>query len=317
MLDVRLSTGGEAAPGVPLDGLGSALERLDEQVTTIVIIDDNPMDSRLIRRLLQARKAYRIFEANNPIEGLKIIKERLPDLIVSDLTMPEMDGFALLEELKKDPATAKIPVIVVSAKDLTLEDEQRLAGRTSSIWLKGAFSTKDLVQHVVDTLSTSEEEDEAEVAREPRERTKTREIPLLEAVSPQKEGADLKKVVLVDDNPMDARLISRILQMSRPLQIKQVQAGQEAIKVIQTEDPDLIILDLMIPDKSGFQILKELRQDKKLDTIPVIVITSKDLSEAEQQVLLSNDVLSLWQKGKLDREKLMAQIQEQLDGPSS
>jgi CheY-like chemotaxis protein len=171
----------------------------------------------------------------------------------------------------------------------------------------------------VDTLSTSEEENGAEAAREPRERTKTREIPLLEAVSPQKKGevADMKKVVLVDDNPMDARLISRILQMSRPLQIKQVQAGQEAIKVIQAEDPDLIILDLMIPDKSGFQILKELRQDKKLDMIPVIVITSKDLSEAEQQVLLSNDVLSLWQKGKLDREKLMAQIQAQLDGPSN
>jgi threonine synthase len=317
VLDVRLSTGGEAAPGVPLDGLGSALQRLDEQVTTIVIIDDNPMDSRLIRRLLQARKAYRIFEANNPIEGLKIIKERLPDLIVSDLTMPEMDGFALLEELKKDPATAKIPVIVVSAKDLTPEDEQRLAGRTSSIWLKGAFSTQDLVQHVMDTLSTSEEEDGVEAVRETRERIKTREIPLLEAVSPQKEGSTLKKVVLVDDNPMDARLISRILQMSRPLQIKQVQAGQEAIKVIQAEDPDLVILDLMIPDKSGFQILQELKQNKKLDAIPVIVVTSKDLSEAEQQLLLSNDVLSLWQKGKLDREKLMAQIQAQLDGPSS
>lgn len=319
VLDVRLSAGAEAAPGVPMDGLGSALEHLDEQVTTIVVIDDNPMDSRLIRRLLQARKAYRIFEAHSAAEGLKIIKERRPDLIVSDLTMPEMDGFALLEELKKDPVTAKIPVIVVSAKDLTPEDEQRLAGRTSSIWLKGTFSTQDLVQHVVDTLSTSEEEDGVEATREGRERAKTREIPLLEAVSPQKKGDanGLKKVVLVDDNPMDARLISRILQMSRPMQIKQVQAGQEAIKVIQAEDPDLIILDLMIPDKSGFQILKELRQDKKLDTIPVIVVTSKDLSEAEQQLLVSNDVLSLWQKGKLDREKLMAQIQAQLDGPSS
>jgi threonine synthase len=315
VLDVRLSTTPEMAPSIPLDGLGSALERLDEQVTTIVVIDDNPMDSRLIRRLLQAQKPYRVFEANSAAEGLKLIHERRPDLIVSDLTMPEMDGFALLEELKKDPATAKIPVIVVSAKDLTPEDEQRLAGRTSSIWLKGSFSTQDLVQHVVDTLSNSEEDEASEPPQETRERTKTREIPYLEAITPK--NTALKKVVLVDDNPMDARLISRILQMTRPLQIKQVQAGQEAIDVIRAEDPDLIILDLMIPDKSGFQILKELRQDKKLDPIPVIVITSKDLSEAEKQLLLSNDVSSLWQKGKLDRDMLIAQIQAQLDGRSN
>jgi DNA-binding response OmpR family regulator len=116
---------------------------------------------------------------------------------------------------------------------------------------------------------------------------------------------------------MDARLISRILQMSRPMRIRQVQAGQEAIRVIQAEDPDLIILDLMLPDKNGFQILEELKQDEKLDTIPVIVITSKDLSETEKQLLLSNDVSSLWQKGKLDRDQLIAQIQAELDGRSN
>jgi threonine synthase len=117
------------------------------------VIDDNPIDSRLIRRLLQAKKPYRVFEAHSAVEGIKIIKERLPDLIVTDLTMPGMDGFSLLEVLKSQPDTANIPVIVVSAKDLTPEDEQRLARHTSSIWQKGAFSTKDLVEHVVDTLA--------------------------------------------------------------------------------------------------------------------------------------------------------------------
>ena len=81
-----------------------------------------------------------------------MVRERIPDLVVSDLTMPGMDGFTLLEKLKEDPSTAQIPVIVVSAKDLTAEDEQRLAGQTSSIWLKGSFATQDLVEHVVDTL---------------------------------------------------------------------------------------------------------------------------------------------------------------------
>lgn len=313
VLDVRLSPAGRVAPGVPIDGLGAALQRLDEQVTTIVVIDDNPMDSRLIRRLLQARKSYRVFEANSALEGLKIVKERLPDLVVSDLTMPEMDGFTLLEELKKDPETAHIPVIVVSAKDLTPEDEQRLAGQTSSIWLKGAFSTQELVEHVVNTLSGPEAEGSSGPTHS---RTETQELavaPLSPPVSLPDGSHAAKKVVLIEDNPMDARLISRILQLDRPLEIKSVQAGQEAIEVIRAELPDLIILDLVIPDKDGFEILAELKQDSQLDSIPVVVISSKDLSETEKELLNTSGVASMWQKGRFDRQKLVAHIEAQLE----
>jgi len=119
-------------------------------------------------------------------------------------------------------------------------------------------------------------------------------------------------VVLVEDNPLDARLISRILQVDLPLDIKLVQAGMEALTVIKTERPDLVILDLIIPDKSGFQILEELRQDKELDTIPVIVVTSKNLTSAERDLLNANGISSLWQKGYIDREKLVAQVEAQL-----
>jgi threonine synthase len=313
VMDVRLAQPAETVPGTLLDGLGSALERLDEQVTTIVVIDDNPMDSRLIRRLLQARKPYRVFEANSAMEGLEIIRDRLPDLVVSDLTMPEMDGFALLEELKKDPITAQIPVIVVSAKDLTPEDKKRLSRQATSIWAKGAFSTQDLVEHVVETLSKSESVGvmplpipEEEVAKEA--------VPSLAVTSPEP-GRDFeaKRIVLIEDDPMDARLISRILQMNRSLDVKQVQAGREALKVIREEKPHLIVLDLIIPDMNGFQILEALKQDKDLDAIPVIVVTSKDLSKTERQHLMSQGVYSLWQKDKLDRKKLVADVEAQLD----
>jgi CheY-like chemotaxis protein len=240
---------------------------------------------------------------------LKIVKERLPDLVVSDLTMPEMDGFTLLEELKKDPETAHIPVIVVSAKDLTPEDEQRLAGQTSSIWLKGAFSTQDLVEHVVNTLSGPE----LGGATGPvRQRTKTQELEVAPLSSPV-DSPGAKKVVLIEDDPMDARLISRILQLNRPLEIKQVQAGQEAVKTIRVELPDLVILDLAIPDKDGFEILAELKQDSQLDSIPVVVITAKDLSETEKELLNKSGVASMWQKGKFDRQKLVAHIEAQLE----
>jgi len=227
--------------------------------------------------------------------------------------MPGMDGFTLLEELKKDPVTAKIPVIVVSAKDLTPEDERRLAGRTSSIWLKGSFSTDDLVEDVVGTLSNSRHMDTSAPLSADHDETI---VDGTQAAAPSKtrsNSGDLKKVVLIEDNPVDARLISRILQMSCPVEIKQVQAGQEALDVIEAEQPDLVILDLIIPDKSGFQILEELRHNKKLDAISVIVITSKDLSETEKELLKTNGVRSMWQKGNLDRDKLVAHVQTQLE----
>ncbi len=306
--DVRLSQDAQASHGVPLDGLGAALNRLDEQITTIVVVDDNPNDSLLIRRLLESKKPYRIFEVNDAAEALETIQDRLPDLVVTDLTMPEMDGFTLLDQLKDNPKTAKIPVIVVSAKDLTDEDEQRLAGHTSSIWLKGAFSTRDLVEHVVGTLSGGD----GPVSDALQKPAESKGVAQLTTVPSKATTEASGKVVLVEDNPLDARLISRILQVDLPLDIKLVQAGMEALTVIKTERPDLVILDLIIPDKSGFQILEELRQDKELDTIPVIVVTSKNLTSAERDLLNANGISSLWQKGYIDREKLVAQVEAQL-----
>ena len=101
--------------------------------------------------------------------------------------------------------------------------------------------------------------------------------------------------------------------MNRPLEIKSVQAGQDAINVIRVELPDLVVLDLVIPDKDGFEILAELKHDKQLDSIPVVVITSKDLSESEKELLNTSGVVSMWQKGKFDRQKLVAHIEAQLE----
>jgi threonine synthase len=314
VLDVSLGNKAGETPDVPLDGLGAALSELDEQITTIVIIDDNPMDTRLIKRLLQSQKPYRIFEAHSAEEGLEVIAERQPDLVITDLSMPGMDGFSLLEELKQKPETAQIPVIVVSAKDLTPEDEKRLSAQTSSIWLKGAFSTHELLEHVVGTLSAPFETD-SENGRQSgsgnSEPASSPEAAPVAAIRPH--GQADKTVVLVDDNPADARLISRILEVDLPLNIKPVHSGAAALEVIEAERPDLIILDLMIPDMSGFQVLEALRQNKSLDAIPVIVVTSKDLSDPEMEMLSANGVSSLWQKGQIDRKKLVAQVEAQLD----
>ncbi|MDZ4765039.1 MAG: pyridoxal-phosphate dependent enzyme [Chloroflexota bacterium] len=149
---LELQLGSVATPHQQEEGLGAALERLDEQIRTVVVIDDNPNDSRLIRRLLQAHKNYRVFEANDPRDGLDLVRQRHPDLVISDLNMPGIDGFSLLEALKANPETASIPLIVLSGKTLTDDDKARLEGRIESAWLKGNFKTRDLVDHVVTTL---------------------------------------------------------------------------------------------------------------------------------------------------------------------
>jgi len=148
-VDVHLSEGQAPAPR---EGLQAALENLDEKATTVLLIDDNPDDALLIRRILEARKSYRVFHAKDGWEGLSMARQKLPDLIVSDLTMPGIDGFGLVEELKLDPRTTNIPIVVVSAKDITDEERRRLNGHIQALYQKGSLTPRKFVEQVVQTI---------------------------------------------------------------------------------------------------------------------------------------------------------------------
>jgi threonine synthase len=149
-VDVHLS---EDQSPAPREGLQAALENLDEKTTTVLLIDDNPDDALLIRRLLEARKTYRVFHAQDGWEGLALARQKLPDLIVSDLMMPGIDGFGLVEELKLDPRTRDIPVVVVSAKDISPEERKRLNGHIEALYQKGSLSTKKFVDQVIQVIA--------------------------------------------------------------------------------------------------------------------------------------------------------------------
>jgi threonine synthase len=149
-VDVHLS---EDQSPAPREGLQAALENLDEKTTTVLLIDDNPDDALLIRRLLEARKTYRVFHAKDGWEGLSMARQKLPDLIVSDLTMPGIDGFGFVEELKLDPRTKNIPVVVVSAKDITPEERKRLNGHIEALYEKGSLPTRTFVDRVIQVIS--------------------------------------------------------------------------------------------------------------------------------------------------------------------
>jgi threonine synthase len=148
-VDVHLSKDQSPAPR---EGLQAALENLDEKTTTVLLIDDNPDDALLIRRLLEGKKAYRVLHAKDGWEGLSMARQSLPDLIISDLTMPGIDGFGLVEELKLDPRTKDIPVVVVSAKDISAEERKRLNGHIEALYQKGSLPARKFVDQVIQAI---------------------------------------------------------------------------------------------------------------------------------------------------------------------
>jgi threonine synthase len=136
----------------PHEGLQSALENLDERTTSILIVEDHEDDALLIHRLLAGRKAYRIFHARDGLDGLEQSRTLRPDLIVADLMMPKLDGFGLVEELRRDPRTREIPVVVVSAKDISAEERERLNGHIEAVYQKGSLQPRKFVDQVIHVL---------------------------------------------------------------------------------------------------------------------------------------------------------------------
>jgi threonine synthase len=144
----------EEQASVEQEGLLAALSRVTaDRFPRVLIVDDTEQARRLIRRILQSQGNYAISEAANGWQALDLARKESPDVIILDLMMPELDGFAVLDRLKADPATAHLPVIVVTAKELTPEEKQRLGGRIDSLMQKGEFMSDDLLEEVRSLIS--------------------------------------------------------------------------------------------------------------------------------------------------------------------
>lgn len=261
------------------EGLGGALRKLDEQITTILVADDNANDRRLISRLLRAHKNYRILEAVNGLEALKLAEDNPPDLIVTDLTMPEMDGFTLLERLKHNAVTAGIPVVVVSAKSLTPDDKAMLEALSGSVWEKGGFNARQLVDHIVAALGDTTPVHQSSVKEQ------------------------LMSILIIDDNPQDARLVQRMLQSSGKFRTIETQNGRDGLKAIYEHHPDLVVLDLTLPDMDGFSVLDTMHNDPALQEIPIIVYSARQLTTEEK-----NRVKLVIPKANFDKAQFISMV---------
>ncbi|MBZ0293550.1 MAG: threonine synthase [Anaerolineae bacterium] len=138
-------------PVMPEEGLLSALDQMDKLVRRIVVVEDNPDAARLMSRILRAKGNFDVHIATDGAKGIEIIREIRPDLVITDLMMPDVDGFTVIDTMKSDENMSHIPIIVVTAKELTAKERARLSGEITLLQ-KGSFLDQDFVRELVEAL---------------------------------------------------------------------------------------------------------------------------------------------------------------------
>jgi CheY-like chemotaxis protein len=140
---------------VDRERLVNSLRRLrDDGITgprPVLVVEDDPATRDVIRRALE-RDGWLVREAKNGREALALMSEEAPDLVVLDLMMPEMDGFEFVARLRASDLGHRIPVVVVTAKELTQEDRDRLSGHVARIFHKGSFTREELIGELRNAL---------------------------------------------------------------------------------------------------------------------------------------------------------------------
>ncbi len=236
---------------------------------TILVIDDDPKSCEIIRRFME-KDGFNIVTTLSGEEGLRLAHQLQPAAITLDVMMPDMDGWSVLRALKADPVLQKIPVVM-----LTMVDDK------SKGYALGAtnYLTKPVDrEHLHDALSRYF-------------------IP-----------GESCSVLLVEDDVATREVMVRTLEKSE-WQVTEAGNGREALDRLAEQKPKLILLDLMMPIMDGFDFLSEMRSRTDWQDIPVIVLTAKDLTEEDRQIL-SGRVEEIVEKGACDYERLLEHINE-------
>jgi adenylate cyclase len=213
----------------------------------VLVIDDDPTSRELIADQLKA-EGLPVVTAAGGLEGLKLAKELRPVAITLDVIMPDLDGWSVLAALRQDSELAEIPVIMV-----TILDEHR---RAVALGAAGYLS-------------------------KPIDRERLHRL-----VGRFRAPARSTKVLVVEDDPVQRERVRGWLEGQHWL-VQEAENGREALAQLQADKPDVILLDLMMPEMDGFSVVAALQKEAAWRDIPVIVITSLDLGASDRERLNS------------------------------
>ncbi len=236
---------------------------------TILVIDDDPVVRELLQNYL-TKLGYQVATADSGDTGLKLAKKLRPQAITLDVMMPSMDGWMVLSTLKKDPQLAMIPVIMVSI----IEDKS----------IGYALGASDYIIKPIN-----------------RDELRTVLKKYLHEESQQ-------QVILIEDDELTRTMIESILKKAG-WQVFALENAKLALPLIQQKMPALIVTDLMMPEMDGFELIKRLSDNPDWRNIPVVVLTAKDITPEESNIL-THRVTKIFQKGHYQREELLAEIRE-------
>ncbi|GAA2468047.1 response regulator [Terrabacter carboxydivorans] len=218
---------------------------------TVVVIEDDPRSAELVGLHLRAA-GLRAVPASTGEQGLDLVRSRDPFAVILDIHLPGMDGWEVLAALKSDPATAAVPVVVVSVEP----ERGRGFALGATEYLVKPVSGDHLLAAVTRLLSPAQ-------AREA--------------------GAGLS-VVVVDDDPLALKLVRSTLE---PLgwEVHTCAGGQQAADLVRAVAPSVVVMDLLMPQVDGFAVIDELRPDRESDGPPIVVLTAKTLTPQDRSRL--------------------------------
>ena len=241
-------------------------ESLQQDDAVLLIVEDDPYFATILCDLAH-EQGFKVLVATRGAEALTLAHEFHPTAVSLDVFLPDMLGWTVLNHFKQDPSTRHIPVQIVTL------DEDRQHGLT-----RGAFAYL--------TKPTTPEELKTAFAR------------IKEYTMPRR-----KRLLVVEDNPAEQLSIRELLGYN-DIDVEIAATGTEALAAIHDQPFDCVVLDLRLPDISGFEILERFRDTPSLSDVPVVVFTGKDLSP-EEDARLHNLARSVVVKGVESPERLL------------
>lgn len=238
---------------------------------TVLVIDDDPRVREILGRFL-AKEGFGVATASTGKEGLLLAKKLRPMAVTLDVLMPKVDGWEVLAALKADPELADIPVIM-----LTILDDKS----------KGyALGASDYLTKPIDRI---------------------RLATVLEKY--RSESPPYQVLIVEDDKSSRAEMRSCLEQEG--WSISEAENGRIALELMADSKPTVIVLDLMMPEMDGFQLVDELQAREEWSTIPIVVVTAKDLTKNEHKQL-NRQAIQILQKGEYSQEQLLNHVRDVL-----